>query len=126
MANYIDGFVLPIPRAHLQEYQKVVEQVAEIWKEYGAISYVECVGDDLRLEGTKSFVEALTAKEEEAIIFGWVVFPSKEVRDLANQKVPKDPRMAKIIAPLVDPEKLIFNAGRMVYGGFRPFVQLLD
>lgn len=123
MTNYIDGFVLPIPKVHLEEYRRVAEKVAEIWKEYGALAYFEYVGDDLTLEGTRSFTEVVGAKEEEEIIFGWVVFPSKEIRDLANQKVPNDPRMAELVTPLMLPEKLIFDASRMVYGGFKPLVQ---
>ncbi|HNP17557.1 MAG TPA: DUF1428 domain-containing protein [Fulvivirga sp.] len=123
MTNYIDGFVLPIPRIYLGEYKKSAEKVAEIWKEYGAIAYFEFVGDDLSLEGTKSFVEVIDAKEDEEIIFGWVVFPSKEIRDLANKNVPTDPRMTEIIAPLINTKKLIFDASRMVYGGFKPLVQ---
>ena len=123
MANYIDGFVLPIPRIHLDEYRKVAEKVAEVWKEYGAIAYFEFVGDDMYLEGTKSFIETLDAKEDEEIVFGWVVFPSKEIRDSANKKVPEDPRMAEIVAPLTNSERLIFDAGRMVYGGFKPLVE---
>ncbi len=123
MKDYIDGFILPIRRAHLEEYKQVAEKVAEVWKEYGALSYFEYVGDDLTLEGIRSFIEATDAKEDEVIIFGWVVFPSKEVRDQANAQVPKDPRMADLVGPLVDPSRLIFNASRMVYGGFKPLVQ---
>ena len=123
MTNYIDGFVLPIPRIYLDEYKKAAEKVAEIWKEYGAIAYFEFVGDDLSLEGVRSFVEAVDAEEGEEVVFGWVVFPSKEIRDRANRKVPADPRMAEIVAPLTNPEKLIFDAGRMVYGGFNPLIQ---
>lgn len=123
ITNYIDGFVLPIPRIYIDEYKKVAEQVAEIWKEYGAIAYFEFVGDDLSLEGTKSFIETVDANEDEEIVFGWVVFPSKEIRDLANKKVPTDPRMTEIVSPLNNPKKLIFDATRMVYGGFKPLVQ---
>lgn len=123
MKNYIDGFVLPIPRIYLDDYKKVAEKVAEIWKECGAIAYYEFVGDDLFLEGTKSFIETVDAKDDEEIIFGWVVFPSKEIRDLANKKVPADPRMIELLAPLTDPNKLIFDGSRMVYGGFQPLVQ---
>lgn len=123
MKNYIDGFVFPLPRIYLDEYKRVAESVAEIWKEYGAIAYFEYVGDDLVLEGTKSFIETVDAKEDEEIILGWVAFHSKEIRDLANKKVPADPRMAALVAPLTDSKKLIFNAGRMVYGGFQPLVQ---
>lgn len=122
MKNYIDGFVFPIQHIHIAQYQKVAQQVAEIWKEHGAIAYQEFVGDDMHLEGTKSFTEAINVKEDEAIVFGWVVFPSKEVRDLANQKVPQDPRMATLVEPLINPEKLVFDASRMVYGGFKSLV----
>ena len=122
MTNYIDGFVFPIPKIHLNEYKKVATQVAEIWKEHGALAYHEWLGDDLNLEGTRSFIEAIDIKEDEVVIFGWVVFPSKEVRDKANKEVPNDPRMAEIVAPLMNPEKLIFAANRMVYGGFESLV----
>ncbi len=124
--NYIDGFVLPIPRIYLGEYKKAAEKVAEIWKEYGAIAYFEFVGDDLYLEGIKSFIETIDVKEDEVVVFGWVLFPSKKVRDLANKKVPMDPRMTALIAPLTNPEKLVFEASRMVYGGFKSLVQLDD
>ena len=123
MTNYIDGFVLPIPRIYINEYKKAAEKVAAIWKQYGAIAYFEFVGDDLSLEGTKSFIETIVAKEDEEIIFGWIVFPSKEIRDLANKKVPTDTRMTELVAPLTNPDKLIFDASRMVYGGFKPLVQ---
>lgn len=123
MENYIDGFVLPVPKAHLDEYKSVAEKVAEIWKEYGALAYFEYVGDDMELEGTRSFSEVAEQKEDEVVIFGWVLFPSKEVRDAANKQVPNDPRMTELVAPLTNTERLIFDAGRMVYGGFRPLVR---
>lgn len=122
MANYIDGFVLPVPRNHLSDYKRVAEKVAEIWKEYGALAYFEYVGEDLFLEGIASFPDFLDAKEDEAVVFGWVVFPSREVRDQANAKVPADPRMTELIAPLTDPSRMIFDAKRMVYGGFQALV----
>jgi len=123
MENYIDGFVLPVPRIHLNEYKGVAERVAEIWKEYGAIEYFEYVGEDLKLEGTRSFIELVGLKEDEVIVFGWVIFPSKEIRDRANKKVPTDSRMEDLVAPLTNPKRLIFDAERMVYGGFQPLVQ---
>lgn len=122
MPNYIDGFIFPIAKQHLEAYTLIAAKVADIWKEHGALSYQEYVGDDLNLEGTRSFTEAVEAKEDEAVIFGWVVFPSKAVRDLANAKVPTDPRMADLVAPLVNPANMIFDAGRMMYGGFKPLV----
>lgn len=119
MSSYIDAFLFPIAEEHLQEYQKVAEAVAEIWKEYGAQAYYEFVGDDLSLPGTKSFVEAAGLKENELVIFGWALFPSKDIRDDANKKVPQDPRMSKLVGPLMQPERKIFDASRMLYGGFK-------
>jgi uncharacterized protein YbaA (DUF1428 family) len=118
MAHYIDGFVLPVPRDRLDEYKRVVEAAAEIWKEHGALDYREYVGDDLKLEGTRSFTDLVAATEDETIVFGWVVFDSREARDLANEKVAADPRMAD----LIDSSNSGFDAKRMAYGGFQPLV----
>ena len=119
MANYIDGFVLPIPRDCLDEYRRVVEAIAEIWKEHGALDYREYVGDDMFLEGTRSFTDATAATEGEAIVFGWVEFASREARDLANEKVATDPRVTELISSA----DTGFDAERMAYGGFRAFVR---
>jgi len=123
MANYIDGFVFPVPQIHLNEYKSVAKKVAEIWKEYGALAYFEYVGEDLKLEGTRSFIEVVDLKEDEVIVFGWIIFPSKEIRDSANKQVSNDSRMAELVSPLTDPKRLIFDAERMVYGGFQSLVQ---
>ncbi len=123
LSGYIDGFVFPVPKIHLSEYRQVAEQVAEIWREYGALAYHEYVGEDLNLEGTRSFTEVVNAKGDEVIVFGWVVFPSKEVRDQANELVPNDPRMADLVSPLTQSSRLIFDSTRMVYGGFHPLVR---
>ena len=77
MNNDIDGFVFPIHKTHLREYKKAAEKVAEIWKEYSPLAYFEFVGDNLFLEGTNSFVEAMNAEEDEKIVLGWIVYPSK-------------------------------------------------
>lgn len=118
MPHYIDGFVLPIPRDRLEEYQRVAEAVADVWREHGALDYREYVGDDLILEGTRSFTDLTAATEGEAIVFGWVVFESREARDLANEKVAADPRVAELIGA----SHTGFDAARMAYGGFRPLV----
>ena len=115
MAHYIDGFFLPIPRDCLDQYQRLVEAVAEIWREHGALDYREYVGDDMSLEGTRSFPDLAAAAADEAVVFGWVVFDSRETRDLANEKVAADPRMAD----LVNASNSGFDAKRMAYGGFR-------
>ena len=99
-------------------------KVAAIWKEHGALSYAEYLGDDMNLQGTKSFPQVLEAKEDELIIFGWVTFPSKQARDLANERVATDPRMEALVAPLVDSTKRIFDASKMGFGGFSTFIDL--
>lgn len=119
MANYIDGFVFPVPCDRLNEYKRLAEAVAEIWKEHGALDYCEYVGDDLKLEGTCSFTDLVAATEDETIVFGWVEFDSREARDLANEKVLADPRMAD----LVDSSNSGFDAERMAYGGFQSFAR---
>lgn len=118
MAHYVDGFVFPIPRARLSEYRRVAEAAAEIWKEHGALDYREFVGDDMKLEGTRSFPDLVAAAANETIVFGWVAFGSREERDLANVKVAADPRMAELIASLDSG----FDAERMAYGGFKSLV----
>lgn len=115
---YVDGFVHPIPRDRLDEYKTLVKEVAAVWKEHGALDYREYVGDDLHLDGTRSFVELVEAKNDEVILFGWVVFASREERDLANAKVAADPRMEKLMGE----SDTGFDAQRMAYGGFQSLI----
>ncbi|NNE70555.1 MAG: DUF1428 domain-containing protein [Rhodothermales bacterium] len=118
MTQYLDGFVFPIPRNRLSEYKRLATAVAEIWKEHGALAYREYVGDDLSREGTRSFTDAIASTDDEAIVFGFVTFESREARDLANAKVAGDPRMVE----LVDNSGAGFDAERMAYGGFESIV----
>ena len=118
MADYIDGFVLPISHDRLDGYKRLVEAVAEIWKQHGALDYREYVCDDSKLEGTRSFTDLAAATEGEVIVFGWVVFESRQARDLINKKVAADPRMAD----LINSSNSGFDAARMTYGGFKSFV----
>ena len=122
MAHYVDGFVFPIPRDRLNEYKRLAEAAAEIWKEHGALNYCEYVGDDLKLEGTRSFTDVVAAADDETIVFGWVEFESREARDLANQKVAADPRMADLVAT----SNSGFDHQRMAYGGFQSLVRSSD
>ena len=123
MTNYIDGFVLPVPRDQIDTYREVVEKVAKIWKEHGALDYSEYVIDDATLEGTRSFNDTVNTKEDEAVVFGWVVFESREARDVVNRRVSADPRMTDLINPLTHTSRPIFDAKRMAYGGFRSLIQ---
>ncbi len=122
MAHYIDGFVFPISRDRLNEYRRLAEAAAEIWIEHGALEYREYIGDDMKLEGTRSFPELVGAAADEAVVFGWVVFASREARDRANEAVAVDPRMAD----LTDASNAGFDARRMAYAGFQSLVRLTN
>ena len=119
---YIDAFAFPIAEEHVVEYQKVAQQVAEIWLEHGALTYQEFVGDELQMPGIRSFNDALNLEEGETVVFGWASFVSKKQRNEANKKVRMDSRMGPLVGPLMDPSRLIFDAKRMVFGGFKHLV----
>jgi len=118
MTLYVDGFVIPIPTARLDEYRLMAEKAAIIWKDHGALDYWECVADDMSAEETLSFAQIADAKPDETVIFSWVIFASKEARDSANAKIFADPRM-KDMMDMADP---IFDCKRMAYGGFKQLV----
>ena len=112
--NYVDGYVLPVPKKHLRAYRQMAKQAGEIWKEHGALDYKECLGNDLNMKGFRSFSDAAKAKPGEAVVFAYVVFKSRKHRDAVNKKVMKDPRLKN----MCDPKDMPFDCKRMVYGGF--------
>lgn len=122
MTNFVDGFVLPVPADGLDTYREVAQKVAKIWIEHGALTYMECVGPKSEMDGTRSFSDSANARDNEVVIFGWVTFESREARDYANKRVAEDPRMSEITEPLSNGPTLIFDASRMVYGGFESIV----
>jgi uncharacterized protein YbaA (DUF1428 family) len=118
MPQYVDGFVIPIPKKNLPVYRSMAQRVAKLWRKHGALAFRECVGDDLKPQSAGSFPRRLKAKPGETVIFSWIVFKSRAHRDRVNAKVMKDPRAAE----LMDPKKLPFDCKRMVYGGFEVIV----
>lgn len=122
-ADYLDGFVFSIPRVHLDTYRRVATAVAAIWREHGALAYREYVSEDPERPGTRSFADAVAARPDEVVVFDWVTFASRDARDRANARVAADPRMEALVAPLTDPASPVFDARRMVYGGFQPLVR---
>lgn len=124
MSNYIDGFVFPIKKEHLNTYKEAAIQVAKIWKEYGALSYQEFSGDDMNLESVLAFPDIMNCAEDEVIVFGWVTYPSKDIRDIALKKSTKDQRILHLITPITEGPYIIFDPSRMAYGGFKPLINL--
>jgi uncharacterized protein YbaA (DUF1428 family) len=118
MGRYVDGFVIPVSKDRIDDYRRVAEKAAVVWKEHGALDYWECVGDDLEGPEMVSFLRIAGANSDETVIFAWVVFESREHRDRANEKIMADPR----IAEMMDRDKPIFDYKRMAYGGFRELV----
>ena len=108
---------MPIPKKNVQAYRRIARKAGEIWREYGALEYRECLGDDLNVKGAVPFRRFLKLKRGETVIFSWIVYKSRGQRDLINAKVMKDPRLANM------GEKMPFDVKRMVVGGFKILVE---
>jgi uncharacterized protein YbaA (DUF1428 family) len=118
MAKYVDGFVLPCPKNKVDEYRKIARKAGKIWREYGALDYVEAVAEDVQPGEVTSFPQSVAAKRNETVIFAWITYRSRKHRDSVNAKVLADPRIAGM-----DPKDMPIDMQRMVYGGFEVIVQ---
>lgn len=118
MSKYIDGFVLPLPKGKIEAYQNVSAKCGAIWKEHGALEYIEAVGDDLEIKDQVSFSTLAGASPHETVVFAYIVYESREHRDAVNAKVFADPRLHAMF----DPENPLFDCKRMACGGFRVIV----
>ena len=116
--RYVDGFVLPVPRKNLRAYASIAKKAGKIWREYGALQYIEAAGDDLDVEFGVSFTRMMKPKPGETVVISFIVFKSRADRDRVNAKVMKDPRMAK----MMEKGPMPFDVKRMVYGGFKMLV----
>lgn len=114
--NYIDGFVAAVPTANRESYRKFSEATAGIFKEHGALRLVECWGDDVPQGKLTSFPMAVQCKDDETVVFSWIAWPSREVRDTGMKKVMSDPRMQP------DKNPMPFDGKRLIYGGFAVLV----
>jgi uncharacterized protein YbaA (DUF1428 family) len=122
MARYVDGFVIPIPTRNVARYRRIARRAGEIWMEYGAVEYIECVGDDLNVKGLVSFKKLAKVKKGETVLFSFIVYRSKADRDKVNARVLKDPRIATMMTEKDSP----FDMKRMSHGGFRAIVDLQE
>jgi len=118
MPAYVDGFVIAVPRQNLAAYRKLARIACQVWREYGALDYKECVGDDLKTEFGRSFPQLARVKAGETVVFAWILYKSRAHRDRVNAKVMQDPRMTA----MCDPKHPPFDLKRMSYGGFKVFV----
>jgi uncharacterized protein YbaA (DUF1428 family) len=110
---YVDGFVLAVPEANIAAYKKMSSKAGKIWMEHGALSYVECVADDVPEGKTTSFPRSVKLKEGEVVVFSWITYKSRAHRDAVLKKVMSDPRLQN------DMKNMPFDTKRMIYGGFK-------
>ncbi len=115
--NYVDGFVLAVPTKNKESYKTGAEKFAIVFKEHGALSITECWGDDVPTGKLTSFPMAVQCKPDETVVFSWIIWPSRVVRDEANKKVMADPRMKAL------EDSMPFDGKRMIYGGFQMILE---
>jgi uncharacterized protein YbaA (DUF1428 family) len=115
---YVDGFVVAVPAANKESYRKLATEASVLFKEFGATRMVECWGDDVPDGKLTDFRGAVKAQDDEIVVFSWIEYPSKEVRDVANQKIMADPRMKDM------GEQMPFDGKRMIFGGFMPILDV--
>ena len=119
MAEYVDGFIVPVPKRKLQAYRRLARRAGKVWREHGALQYWECLADDVKPGKVTSFPQSVKLKPGETVVFSWIVYKSRAHRDRVIAKVMKDPRLAD----MMDPKSMPFDAKRMIYGGFTTFIE---
>jgi uncharacterized protein YbaA (DUF1428 family) len=115
---YVDGFLLAVPKDQLDAYKKLSRKAGKIWREHGALAYMECAADDVPEGKLTSFPRAVKLKEGETVIFSYIVYSSRRERDAINKKVMADPRLK------FDPATMPFDMKRMIFGGFKSIVEM--
>ena len=118
--QYVDGFVVPVPRKKLKAYFSMARKAGKVWKDHGALDYRECIADDVKVGKWTSFPRSVKLKRGETVIFSYIVYKSRKHRDAVMAKVMKDKRLAK----MMDPKAMPFDAKRMIYGGFKGQIEL--
>ena len=119
---YVDGFVIPIKKRSISKYRRIARTAGRIWRKYGALEYMECVGDDLNTKDMGlAFPKLAKLKTGETVLFSWILYKSKAHRNRVNARVMKDPRIVKM---MTDPKLMPFDTKRMSYGGFKVIVDL--
>jgi uncharacterized protein YbaA (DUF1428 family) len=119
MPRYVDGFVLVVARKNLAAYHRMAKLGCKVWRSHGALSYFECVGDDLKIKYGRPFPRLVRTRAGETVVFSWIVYKSRAHRDRVNAKVMKDPRMNS----MMDMKHMPFDVKRMSYGGFTVLVE---
>ena len=117
--HYFDGFVVPVPKKKLDAYRRMAKTASKVWRDHGALEYVECIADDVKPGKVTSFPQSVKLKPGETVVFAYVVYKSRAQRDRVMAKVMKDPRLAD----MMDPKKMPFDGKRMFWGGFKGLIE---
>ena len=115
--NYIDGYVIAVPTANEKPTAPRPKKWLCLFKKHGALNVIENWGNDVPEGKLTSFTMAVKREESESIVFSWVTWPSKTVRDEAWKAVMQEPEMNDTSAPN------LFDGKRMIFGGFETIVQ---
>lgn len=118
MGKYVDGFVTPVPKDNLDSYRALSELAGKVWREHGALEYVECVADDVKEGEVTSFAKSVKLEPGEVVVLSYIVYESRQQRDAVLEKAMKDPRMPQ------DESSLPFDGRRLIWGGFEDLVRL--
>ena len=118
--SYVDGFLLPVPKKKIKAYRSMAKKASKVWRDHGALDYMECVADDVKPGKVTSFPQSIKLKAGETVVFAYIVYKSRAHRDRVNAKVMKDPRLAS----MMDLKAMPFDTKRMIYGGFKVMVNL--
>lgn len=116
--TYVDGMLAAVPTANKEAYRSMSERAATVFKDHGALSLVECWGDDVPEGEVNSMHTAVLRKPGETVVLSWIIWPSKAVRDTGMPKVMADPRMAQ------SGQEMPFDGKRMIFGGFEMIVNV--
>ena len=117
--NYVDGFVVPVPKKKLSAYRRMAKKAGKVWRDHGALAFHESVADDVKVGKWTSFPRSVKLKKSETVVFSWILYKSRSHRDRVLKNVMADKRLAK----MMNAKAMPFDAKRMIYGGFKIMVE---
>ena len=119
MPKYIDSFVVAVPVANLVAYKKMSRTIGKIWRDHGALEYIEWIADDVKPGKWTSYPQSVKLKEGETVLVAWIVYTSRAHRDRVSKASMADPRMQKLMSV-----PMPFDGKRMIMGGFKHWLEV--
>ena len=113
--DYTDGFVVPVPDGKRDAYRDLAARMAGVFRQHGATRVIESIADDVNHGEVTDFYRAVKAEDGETVVFSFIEWPDKTVRDEAWKAIMAD----ESLKPDGD---MPFSGQRMFWGGFAPIV----